>query len=113
MLRKSMCAVLFVFLGALLVGACAPHVPVISTKPEIMRWDAADANPDRIWVIRRVVTPQSSKFNNRKPKGSHYGLFACYRSETPGQPKCYLAKIIADRSDLTWPSNPERFKFLD
>jgi len=35
----------------------------------------------------------------------HHGLFACYRSDTPAAPKCFLAQVVADERDIKWPTD--------
>jgi len=32
-----------------------------------------------------------------------YGLFACYRSDSPAHPDCYVVKHRAGKQDLDWP----------
>jgi len=60
-----------------------------------------DKNPPTIWMQREVHT-EDAKGN----KVVYHGLFACYRSDAPAAPKCFLAEIVANDQDLRWPVNP-------
>jgi hypothetical protein len=47
-----------------------------------------------IWTTRAFRLPSGQEV---------HGLFACYRSPTPGHPTCYLAHVVGDTKDLHWP----------
>lgn len=59
-------------------------------------------NPDVIWVIRELRIEDRASYSTSTMR-TVYGLFACYRSEKPEPPKCFLAQIEARREDIAWP----------
>jgi hypothetical protein len=74
----------------------------------------AEQNPDVIWVVREVTHTESLRGGTGKTVVTiMYGLFACYRSPTPGEPQCFLARTVGDKSYLVWPDDPSKYKFDD
>lgn len=57
-----------------------------------------DQNPDVIWVARQLADLSSGD-------PVKWGLFACYRSKTPEEPKCFLARMAGDKESLYWPGS--------
>lgn len=106
-------AVVVLFLGLLVccaLGAlgCSHQVPhagqmVILQVPK-------DSNPDVIWVVREIQAQRKSGLSGTPT--AMWGLFACYRSETPGEPTCYLAKISGSKESLVWPDDTSKYPFL-
>lgn len=62
---------------------------------------ANDANPDTIWIVRQIDVHQEDG-NGTK---TLFGLFACYRSDKPEAPKCFLASTSWKPEDLQWPGS--------
>ena len=78
--------------------------PAISGQPTALVVPE-DANPDVIWLIRPIQTERNDSGNV-----TLYGLFACYRPEKPGVPRCYLAQTAGTEEDLVWPDNPKKYR---
>lgn len=103
-------------IASLALGAAACNKATRSAGPPspftIKQWEQ---NPDVIWVVRAISADRGAKRNIFRPKAeqvgmAHYGLFACYRSEEPGPPACFLAETIGSKEQIVWPDNPKMYK---
>jgi hypothetical protein len=92
-------SVLAVLFGAACGGAQVAPTPQVSA-PGVLSV-ANDANPDVIWIVRQIdVQQEGDRGGSTK---TLFGLFACYRSDTPAAPKCFLASTSWKPEDLSWP----------
>lgn len=105
----------FALLGA--TAGCASR-PLIRTGAPVALSVKDDSNPNVIWVVRNVELTQKGGTATIKrlgktveAGGTYYGLFACYRSATPGYPECYLAKTMGENGSLVWPESANSFNF--
>ncbi len=87
---------------------CTP-MPLIKTGAPVVVQISEKDNPNVIWVTRTVDLPPKTGPNYTPT--TYFGLFACYRSVTPGFPECYLAKVIGENKSLVWPESPKSFAF--
>ena len=86
---------------SMMTGCAKPaiaHAPVPIIVP-------ADANPDVLWIVRPVTTERDNVGTV-----TLFGLFACYRSEEPGTPQCFLAQTAGTEADLVWPDLPSKYQ---
>jgi len=93
-------------LGCLSLAACATAPPPQAGAPVAMTVPN-DENPSVIWVVRPVGVMHHGGI--RAERLLLYGLFACYRSDTPEPPWCFLAKTDGDRAALVWPDDPANY----
>ena len=101
--------IIYVSFMAIIIGTVmgCTHVPPKAGPPIILQVSEKE-NPDVIWIVRRVDMT-GKKVSRSLNTSTHHGLFACYRTSTPGYPKCYLSKIIGESKSLVWPDSPDNF----
>lgn len=94
------------------LGMCLVSLPLIgcahaleAAGPPVAILVPQDQNPEVFWLVRPFKAEQSGT----EELVTLYGLFACYRSSTPGYPDCYLARIAGSNEDLVWPDAENRF----
>ena len=79
--------------------------PRLAGAPEPLVVPPGATNPDVIWITREVSTERRGVEDDVLL----WGLFACYRSEKPEAPQCFLAQIAGTKEDLVWPDNPKKY----
>lgn len=91
---------ILVVLAMVFLGGCVGTTTVSTSGPPTFVGISNDANPDVVWMVRTVKV--QAEYDESK---TLYALFACYRPPVtnPGPPVCYLAKVVADLQDLSWP----------
>ena len=103
----SRTAVIFV---ALSLAACMKS-PGTAGSPQVLSIPPGADNADVIWLVRPIETEAKALHSRGNTQVTLWGLFACYRSETPEPPQCFVAQVAGTKADLVWPDNPRRYKW--
>jgi len=102
---------------ALLITVCVTMPLVCScAKRETARaegFQILEQDSDVLWATREITVPAygtgavDGKGRKTMVMQSVTGLFACYRppADTPDKPTCYLARVVWDPTDMSWPGH--------
>ena len=105
-------AILLAALAACLLtwSACVPPPPPAQAGAPTVLQVAQDQNPNVIWMVRPIQLEREGQGGGMR---THYGLFACYRSESAAAPKCHLAEVAGMKKYLVWPDDPSQYDLVD
>ena len=90
------------------VAAGCAKSPRKAGFPEVLTINEWEQNPDRIWIIRPIETVRGGA---KGEQVTVYGLFACYRSDKPEAPACFLAETAGTKEALVWPDNAAKYRW--